>query len=367
MSNLELSRLAKAVDRLGEAVIDPTVWPDLMEDICTGVGARGAALLQSDNRTPDVPYTTELEELVSGYFGGGWHTKDIWADRSVPLLAAGRPVVLDTDILRPADIAHDPFSNECRTPLGFSWYAAIGVKAGNAYWGLTIHRTAAEGMFSETERQILAPLSQKLTEVASLSTAVGRIALSSVVNAMEHVQRAAIAIDRFGNVLDTNAAAQRAFDDEFYIRQRRIIVKDELASARFENLFDRLRTAQDKDAIAFDPIVIRSTAGKPIVVRLMPVHPAANSPFLGARALLVFSPPAAQKAIQPAVLMQAFKLTGAEARLAAELAEGASLDAITQKFGTTRETVRNQLKTVFSKTGTHRQAELVSLLNQFKD
>ncbi len=51
MSNSEFFRLNKTLDRLGEAVIDPSVWPDLMENISSGVGATGASLLQSDNRT----------------------------------------------------------------------------------------------------------------------------------------------------------------------------------------------------------------------------------------------------------------------------------------------------------------------------
>lgn len=56
-------------------------------------------------------------------------------------------------------------------------------------------------------------------------------------------------------------------------------------------------------------------------------------------------------------------LTGAEARLAAELGEGTRVEQIAQTFGISRETVRSQLKAIFSKTGVHRQVELVSLLN----
>ncbi len=156
---------------------------------------------------------------MSAYFGGGWRTKDTRAQFSVPLLVGGRRVVADADILGPEDIARDPlYRGECLKPHGFRWFAAVGFNAGDAHWALSIQRTSAEGMFTQAEKQILAPLSQRLTEVATLSTAVGRIALSSVVDAMEHVCQAAIAIDRFATVLNANTAAHRAFDDEFYIR-----------------------------------------------------------------------------------------------------------------------------------------------------
>jgi DNA-binding CsgD family transcriptional regulator len=366
MSDLELFRLTKAMDRLGDAVIDPAVWPELMEGISSAVGATGAALLQSDNRTPDVPMTTSVEDYFQNYFENNLHIDDIRAVRGVPLLLKGEPVVIDQDIFTSEqDMLRDPLYAHA-TSFGMRWWAVVGFNAGDALWGLAFQRAIPEGMFTSDDKKVLANFSQRLTEVATLSTAVGRIALASAVNAMEYLQQAAIAIDRFGNVLDANASAQRAFDDEFYIRQQHIVVTDKVAGARFETLFDRLRTARDTDPIEFAPIVIHRTLAKPLIVRLMPVHPAAKSPFLGARALLVFSPLAARKPIQPDVLIQAFALTGAEARLAVELAEGTSLDGIAQKFGTTRETIRNQLKMVFLKTGTHRQAELVSLLNQFK-
>ena len=48
MPRIEEDRLALVGARLGEAVLDPAAWPDLMEEICKEVGAVGSALLQSD-------------------------------------------------------------------------------------------------------------------------------------------------------------------------------------------------------------------------------------------------------------------------------------------------------------------------------
>ena len=61
-------------------------------------------------------------------------------------------------------------------------------------------------------------------------------------------------------------------------------------------------------------------------------------------------------------LRAAFGLTAAEARLAAQLVGSGSLNAAADALGIAKETARNQLKAVFAKTGTHRQAELVALL-----
>lgn len=63
--------------------------------------------------------------------------------------------------------------------------------------------------------------------------------------------------------------------------------------------------------------------------------------------------------------MQAcFGLTTAEARLASAIGNGASLDIAADALGISYETARCQLKAIFSKTDTHRQGELVSLISR---
>ncbi|MEZ5828253.1 MAG: LuxR C-terminal-related transcriptional regulator [Hyphomicrobiales bacterium] len=59
---------------------------------------------------------------------------------------------------------------------------------------------------------------------------------------------------------------------------------------------------------------------------------------------------------------RAFGLTPAELRLAEALVRGTSLKDYAEQVGIAEGTARVQLKAVFAKTNTHRQAELVSLL-----
>jgi DNA-binding CsgD family transcriptional regulator len=56
-----------------------------------------------------------------------------------------------------------------------------------------------------------------------------------------------------------------------------------------------------------------------------------------------------------------YGLTRAEAELTMRLAQGESLEAIASVRAVTLDTVRTQLRMVYKKTGTHRQAELVGL------
>ena len=57
-----------------------------------------------------------------------------------------------------------------------------------------------------------------------------------------------------------------------------------------------------------------------------------------------------------------FGLTPAEARLALHLVAGETLRSAAVKLSITYETARSQLKNIFKKVGTHRQAELVMVI-----
>lgn len=66
----------------------------------------------------------------------------------------------------------------------------------------------------------------------------------------------------------------------------------------------------------------------------------------------------------PALLESMFDLSPAEARVANAIAQGEDVVAIARRLRVSLHTVRTQLKTVFLKTDTHRQAELVALVLQ---
>lgn len=78
--------------------------------------------------------------------------------------------------------------------------------------------------------------------------------------------------------------------------------------------------------------------------------------------MLLFYHPASAPAIDTGLLYAVFGLTPAEARIATLLAEGLSLKQIADMQGTQHDTVRKQLRSIYEKTSTNRQPELIRLL-----
>jgi DNA-binding CsgD family transcriptional regulator len=363
-SAVNAEQLLAISKRLGNAAIDPTIWPKLLGQISAAVGAAGAALLQSDVRTFDIPRSEGADEVISSYFANGWHTRDVRAERGVPLLMRGEKVVTDQDIITPEEMRRLSFYTENLAPLGFQWFAAIGFWSGSALWGVCIQRTAREGPFTHNDKRSLARLSNRLTETATLSKAVGQAVLSSMTNALYLVKQPALALDRLGFVIALNAAAEYLFDDEIRVTDRRLFVRDRKAKFLLDEFTDRLRVTPDTEALATEPIVVQRLGGRPLIIRILPIDGAARSPFLGARALLILSDLSVKSKPLPDLLSQTFGLSPAEARLTSLMATGISPEQAAEELGIARETARNQLKAVFSKTDTHRQGELIALLSR---
>jgi DNA-binding CsgD family transcriptional regulator len=361
---LDMQALARASGRLGEAVLDPGKWPEIMDEVCRATGSTGALLLQSDVRTPDVPRTASVDALTNCYFDEGWHLRDLRAERGVPLLLGGEAVLTEADLFTPEELRRAPFYGDMINRHGFAWFAAIGFWAGPSLWALSLQRTAREGLLSAESKQALSPFARRLTEVATLSTAVGRVALTSAAHALDAVLCAAVAVDRLGAVLEANASAYALFDDGFRVHNRRIVVRDNTARTEFDNLFARLRSAEDTATFEAAPIIIRREDKPPLIVNTLPVTALARGPFMSARAFLTVKEAAPKAALNTATIAKAFGLTPAEARLAGLLVEGQSLEDIAERLQLSRGTIRVQLKAVFAKTGMHRQGELVALLTQ---
>ena len=364
---VDLRKLDDVTARLGDVVLDPAGWPSFMDEVCSAVSATGAAMLQSDIRTEDIPRSESISEyFTKTYFPSNLHVTDIRAARGVPLMLAGVDVITDADLF-------DSESEMLRDPLyatlgefGLKWFAGVGFRAGPALWAMTIQRSPKEGMFEADEIKALSRLSTRLTEAASLSTVVGRSAVTGITSALDLIQVAAIAVGRFGAIIGMNQQANGCLGGDLAIRNNRLLLRDRQANAELNRLIDQLDHTSDLLTIPTSPIVVRRIDKRPIVIQMQTVPPAARSPFLGARAILLIRDLDGSIAFDQALLAATFELTPAQARLAARLARGDSVEDAAEEAGVALATARNQLKSIFQKTGTHRQAELVALLHRVK-
>jgi DNA-binding CsgD family transcriptional regulator len=98
------------------------------------------------------------------------------------------------------------------------------------------------------------------------------------------------------------------------------------------------------------------------IVHVIPVRGAENDVFAAASCMLVIAAVARSEIASAGLIQDLFDLTPAEARVARGIAAGKTVHDLAEEAGLATGTVRQQLKSVFSKTGVSRQADLVGLL-----
>lgn len=98
-----------------------------------------------------------------------------------------------------------------------------------------------------------------------------------------------------------------------------------------------------------------------IIVRPGPPYAPASAP-MRRTATVIMRDPSRRLKMASLHLERLFNLSRAEARLAGLLAEGLSLEDCAIFLNVSRHTVRTQIKSVFIKTGTNRQSDLVRIL-----
>src|ERR1700732_2880878 len=212
------------------------------------------------------------------------------------------------------------------------------------------------------EERILASFTRRLIEIAAVAGAHGSV--SSPTAALNAMRLPAIALDQHGFVADVNAAAETVFDNDVKIKDRRLFVRDPAALALLKEVIDQLRTSPRLNPLATDPIIVQRRDKMPVIVRIWPFDWAAHSPAQEVRALLTLNALGPKPGPPAAILAKTFRLTPSEAKVACIIARGPSPEIAAGELKISRETARNQLKSVFAKTATHRQSELVALLLQ---
>lgn len=143
-------------------------------------------------------------------------------------------------------------------------------------------------------------------------------------------------------------------------RQSRVGLADCRADAMLVQSFAEL---QNQAGEQMRSIPIAATPERPAsIVHVIPVRGAANATFMAAFCVLVITTVARMEIASTEIIRCLFDLTPAEARVARGIAVGKTVDELAHGAGLVAATVRNQLKSVFSKTGVSRQADLVGIL-----
>ncbi|MBM0204440.1 helix-turn-helix transcriptional regulator [Micromonospora sp. STR1s_5] len=262
------------------------------------------------------------------------------------------------------ELAKQPFYAEYAHRFGFGWFAGTFlVPDGQASIMLSVERRRERGVFTRDEVSQLADLVPHFQRAGQLAIRMSEARAGGMLDGLETFRCAGALIDGLGRVIEINRSAERYLGSSLLVLNRRISAKSRGADVALQRLIGSvLRDGLNEQRISTDPAVVPRARGNPLIIHAAPIVGSARDLFRRARAILLIVDPDEHRDPAEPVLRQAFQLTAAEIRVSLALLRGQDIAEIATSAQVSEGTVRSQLKSIFAKTGTHRQADLVSLL-----
>ena len=216
--------------------------------------------------------------------------------------------------------------------------------------------------YNRSVRRFLSGMAPHLGNAVAVSAELeaARQPMSTIAGLVHQFQAAAFLIDPEGVVHETNERGQQL------IEQKTLVSLRDDDRLWIENADASLRLTQVLATPDVSPLGAIGANEAPTAWRFLQFPQVARDPRLawlaggGKWIIALFG--SSRVATLMGTRSEDFGLTRKETKIAAALVDGLTTREIADVYGVSIETVRHHLKSIFAKTDTHRQAELVSLL-----
>ncbi len=371
MGEIRTDLFPSVVSRFFEAAAVPELWPEALHALAMACGAPAATALPTAGLTcTTVLVSRNGAGVVDEGTRGGWFAPDrnTRMARCMALVQRGRRgVITQQDAFSAEDLARDAFQHEYIQPNGYSTFAgAVLVEAPGIALSVSIERAIGQDAFMRDEVALMNQLLTHLRAAGDLALRIGMASTQRMADAFSKAGHPVALLARDGSVIHMNARFERLVGDGVCVRAGRL--------GSWQPDADRAFLAAIGRAVGFDVtkhgpltsiVLPRRNGLRPLVAEVVPVVGLAHDVLHLVAAIVTLTDlEAAGSSPSATLLEQAFGLTPAEARLAAQIAAGKTLADIALEEGSARETLRSRLKAIFEKTGTGRQAELTLLLSK---
>ena len=354
---------ALAVARLlEEAALSPELFPEALTQVARLLGATELSLVNATDAVPEYMNSTTAADMHRAYFEGSWHEADL---RHRAFIRAGptqgaiiNEHELVSDDIRRRDAFYQEFCSQFDVAHCTSWSYALGGET----WGYSLLHPDRRGIQDAATEDLLRHLAPVAIRSGIVASRFRSERAKGMASGLGLAGIATVILDHHGKCSFVSELATAVFDAEFGIKSDRLWA----ANA------DAFKQLQALAACAQAPF--RSTRTKTVVVErqgrsrptlLIPVRVTGRNldSWPGARIVVLIVDLSQQKRPKTGILKEALSFTESEARIAAFLAEGLTIDEICHRLSLKSSTVRQYIKSAQSKAGVRRQAQLVAIVS----
>ncbi len=353
------------VDGIYESAINPDQWPEVLEKIARASDSLGGVIfcLPADQGLPRFRTTPQIapmahEFVQSGFFRESIRVKMAFIDpfpEFKPTRSDAISPELETDITTRM-LAQVGLGEESTAHIAMPTGDVVAVGIQKAY-GCPVHDAAQLGslnlLLPHLSRATMIASRLRMEVARSTVALLGLLAIPACILARDGKELASN--DLFGAL--SGIHVPRAFG--------RVGLVDPVANDLFQKALEAL--AMDRLPPACSIPIQKTAISDPAVVHLLPLRRSARDILSTGDILFVITTPSPKgRASSPNLLAALFDLTPAQARTAAALADGVSVQGIAASLGITEKTVRTYIERIFAKTGARRLSDLLVLLGHFR-
>lgn len=346
------------IDRIYEAAFQPDCWQAVLKEVGNQAGSHAGVLFVFDDLRPVRHKATPSVAEVAQF------SADHWRESPRVSWLQKKPMV-------GFFIANNHFPSEIMTSdpcrmqmveagLDSEIVATVPLQTGELL-AYGFPRLRREGGHRDTDVENLNTLLPHLARAGMMAARLGLEYARGTTEALRSIGLPAAVLTATGRVLSSNDLFDGLTDLFLPVAFGRLAVADIRANRLLQQAIES--GIEGTDSVRSVPVAAHDER-EACVIHIVPVRRSANDLFPGGGFILAVSGVRKSSLVpSPQVLMGLFDLTPAEVRFAAGLMSGASVQDVSKALGITSGSGRTFLARIFDKTGTHRQAELLTLLS----
>lgn len=361
---VDVPKLDRALDKVIEAAVDHSLWPTILDQVADATEAFGVNILPMRGIFPGgLIMTDSLQPALEGYFDGGWHTKE-WRMRALPLLKR------QGTVLEQHYTTRDEFKNEeyyrAQSKYGLGRTCIIGLSSPSAAICFALHRRLDEDPFDREDEQIFRAMRDRLMVSATIMQSAASERIEGMLGAFEIAKVGAVFFDRLGKVTALNDAASRILGRELQVSNGELRSRVHAETIQIKRRMTAVLTSSWLNPELANPILIQRVAARPILLRIQRLGGHLPDIFSHSAGVCLIQDLNQPQVSDPAHIAHVLGLTTSEAELAAILANGIPLREAAELRAISYETARKHLRSIFAKTGTKGQPDLVALITHLR-
>ena len=351
------------------APLQPELWTRFLSGFARSLGVHAAAMVHHNltSAAHGVHFSTGIDPRFDQLYVTRYANQDVYRPRLLRMRHRVGQVLMGDELCSVRQMRDTAFYAELLRPADIRlWLGLTTVHTDTCIESISLYHPwdshPPDTARINTVRQMAPHINSAFRVRARLAQLEQRN--RDLYTALNHAEGAIVLINRSGRCSFVNAAARQILDqrDGLIFRDHRLSATDPAQQAEVTELIRRASHRPPRgEHLGGGTMRIHRQQRPALHLRIAPFT-TSPEPATDVAAIAFITSPDKGTHLPTVLLQTAYGLTPAEIRLAMLLADGNTLTHAAELLTLKKETVRSQLKSIFLKTNTRRQAELILFL-----